>query len=152
MSDHTFNETVESLFKGMDNFLTTKTVVGEAIHVNDTLILPLVDVSFGVGAGAWSQEHKNSAGGGMGGKMTPSAVLVIKDGSVRMVPVNNNDPVSKIIDMAPDVIHRFMNKSEDDAAVESAVEHISEEEKRVRQTERALSCLTEEQNRLKSIE
>ena len=63
-----------------------------------------------------------------GGKMTPSAVLVIKDGSVRMVPVNNNDPVSKIIDMAPDVIHRFMNKSEDDAAVESAVEHISEEE------------------------
>ena len=70
MSDHTFNETVESLFKGMDNFLTTKTVVGEAIHVNDTLILPLVDVSFGVGAGAWSQEHKNSAGGGMGGKMT----------------------------------------------------------------------------------
>ena len=122
MSDHTFNETVESLFKGMDNFLTTKTVVGEAIHVNDTLILPLVDVSFGVGAGAWSQEHKNSAGGGMGGKMTPSAVLVIKDGSVRMVPV------SKIIDMAPDVIHRFMNKSEDDAAVESAVEHISEEE------------------------
>ena len=49
-----------------------------------------------------------------GGKMTPSAVLVIKDGSVRMVPVNNNDPVSKIIDMAPDVIHRFMNKSEDD--------------------------------------
>ena len=128
MSDHTFNETVESLFKGMDNFLTTKTVVGEAIHVNDTLILPLVDVSFGVGAGAWSQEHKNSAGGGMGGKMTPSAVLVIKDGSVRMVPVNNNDPVSKIIDMAPDVIHRIMNKSEDDAAVESAVEHISEEE------------------------
>ena len=64
----------------------------------------------------------------MGGKMTPSAVLVIKDGSVRMVPVNNNDPVSKIIDMAPDVIHRFMNKSEDDVAVESAVEHISEEE------------------------
>ena len=65
---------------------------------------------------------------GCGGKMTPSAVLVIKDGSVRMVPVNNNDPVSKIIDMAPDVIHRFMNKSEDDAAVEEAVEHISEEE------------------------
>ena len=56
MSDHTFNETVESLFKGMDNFLTTKTVVGEAIHVNDTLILPLVDVSFGVGAGAWRQD------------------------------------------------------------------------------------------------
>ena len=126
--ENNFKDTVNSLFKGMDAFISAKTVVGDAIHVGDTIILPLVDVSFGVGAGAWSQEHKNSAGGGMGGKMTPSAVLVIKDGSVRMVPVNNNDPVSKIIDMAPDVIHRFMNKSEDDAAVESAVEHISEEE------------------------
>ena len=126
--ENNFKDTLNSLFKGMDAFISAKTVVGDAIHVGDTIILPLVDVSFGVGAGAWSQEHKNSAGGGVGGKMTPSAVLVIKDGSVRMVPVNNNDPVSKIIDMAPDVIHRFMNKSEDDAAVESAVEHISEEE------------------------
>lgn len=31
MADNNFNETVESLFKGMDSFLTTKTVVGEAI-------------------------------------------------------------------------------------------------------------------------
>ena len=45
MSDPTFNETVESLFKGMDNFLTTKTVVGEAIHVNDTLILGLITLA-----------------------------------------------------------------------------------------------------------
>ena len=36
--------------------------------------------------------------------------------------------IQTLRDMAPDVIHRFMNKSEDDAAVESAVEHISEEE------------------------
>ncbi len=52
MSDNAFNATVESLFKGMDSFITTKTVVGEAIHIGDTIILPLVDVSFGVAAGA----------------------------------------------------------------------------------------------------
>ena len=45
-----FNETVGSLFKGMDSFLSTKTVVGEAIHIGDTIILPLVDVTFGVAA------------------------------------------------------------------------------------------------------
>ena len=49
MSDNTFHATVESLFKGMDNFITTKTVVGEAIHIGDTIILPLVDVSFEIG-------------------------------------------------------------------------------------------------------
>ena len=59
MADNTFNQTVESLFKGMDSFLTTKTVVGEAVKFDDgTIILPLVDVSFGVGAGAFAQEDK----------------------------------------------------------------------------------------------
>ena len=51
MADNSFNNTVESLFKGMDSFITTKTVVGDAIHIGDTIILPLVDVSFGVAAG-----------------------------------------------------------------------------------------------------
>ena len=58
---------MESLFKGMDSFITTKTVVGDAIHIGDTIILPLVDVSFGVAAGAFSQEKKNNGAGGMGG-------------------------------------------------------------------------------------
>ena len=56
MADNSFNNTVESLFKGMDSFITTKTVVGDAIHIGDTIILPLVDVSFGVAAGAFSAE------------------------------------------------------------------------------------------------
>ena len=51
-----FNNTVESLFKGMDSFISTKTVVGDAIHIGDTIILPLVDVAFGVAAGAFNQE------------------------------------------------------------------------------------------------
>ena len=60
MADNSFNNTVESLFKGMDSFITTKTVVGDAIHIGDTIILPLVDVSFGVAAGAFSAEKKNN--------------------------------------------------------------------------------------------
>ena len=47
-----FKETVEALFQGLDSVVTSKTVVGEAIHINGTIILPLVDVSFGIGAGA----------------------------------------------------------------------------------------------------
>ena len=71
-----FNETVASLFKGMDSFLSAKTVVGEAVHVNDTIILPLVDVSFGVGACAFAGDKKNNAGGGMGGKMSQVLFLL----------------------------------------------------------------------------
>ena len=51
-NNNSFESTVSSLFKGMDQFISSKTVVGDAITVGDTIILPLVDVSFGVGAGA----------------------------------------------------------------------------------------------------
>ena len=59
MADNTFQSTVETLFKGMDGFITTKTVVGEAIHMDGTILLPLVDVTFGCGAGATSNNAKN---------------------------------------------------------------------------------------------
>ena len=99
-NDNTFQKTVESLFKGMDSFITTKTVVGDAIHIGDTIILPLVDVSFGVGAGAFSQEKKNNGGGGMGAKITPSSILVIQNGTTRLVNVKNQDGLTKILDLS----------------------------------------------------
>ncbi len=129
MSDNQFHVTVESLFKGMDGFMSSKTVVGEPMRVNDSIILPLVDVSFGMAAGAWNKERKDSAAGGIGGKLSPSAVLVIKDGTVRMVPVNSSDPVSKVIDMAPDLINRFLGKTESDPDVEVTIEKMKEDAK-----------------------
>ena len=102
MADNRFDSTVEALFKGMDGFLSTKTVVGDAVRFDDgTIILPLVEVSFGVGAGAFNSNGKNNAGGGMGGKITPSSVLVIQNGSARLVNVKNQDTVTKVIDMVP---------------------------------------------------
>lgn len=112
MADNSFNTTVESLFKGMDSFITTKTVVGDAIHIGDTIILPLVDVSFGVAAGAFSQEKKNNGAGGMGGKIMPSAVLVIQNGTTKLVNIKNQDGVTKILDMVPDFVNKFTSKND----------------------------------------
>ena len=109
-----FNTTVGSLFQGMDKFLSTKTVVGEPTTIGDTIILPLVDVSFGVAAGAFSSTEKNNGAGGLGGKMTASAVLVIKDGQIRLVNVKNQDTVTKVLDMVPDLIDRFQKKGDKD--------------------------------------
>ena len=111
-ADVSFSNTVESLFKGMDAFITTKTVVGDAVRFDDgTIILPLVDVAFGVAAGAFegkeSEEIKSNGGGGMGGKIQPSAVLVIKDGNCKLVNVKNQDGMTKLLDMVPDVVDKF---------------------------------------------
>lgn len=112
MSDHTFDSTVESLFKGMDSFITTKTVVGEAIHIGDTIILPLVDVSFGVAAGVFAKKKQSNGGGGMGGKIMPSAVLVISDGTTKLVNVKNQDGITKVLDMVPDFVNKFTSKND----------------------------------------
>ncbi len=121
-----FNTTVASLFQGMDKFLSTKTVVGDPTTIGNTIILPLVDVSFGVAAGAFSEEKKSNGAGGMGGKMTPSAVLVIKDDQIRLVNVKNQDTVTKVLDMVPDIIDRVQKKksSEEAPEVEQAVAEI----------------------------
>ena len=124
MGDNTFHTTVESLFKGMDSFITTKTVVGEAIHIGETIILPLVDVSFGVAAGVFSDDKKQNGGGGMGGKLMPSAVLVISNGTTKLVNVKNQDGVTKSLDMVPDFVNKFTSNKdhivEDEGAREKA--------------------------------
>ena len=126
-SENDFKSTVESLFKGMDSFITTKTVVGEAITVGDTIIVPFVDVSFGVGAGAGNNGQKNSASGagGLGGKMTPSAVLVIKNGSTKLVNIKNQDAVTKILDMIPDIVERFTKPKENQEMSDAEVVDIA---------------------------
>ena len=117
---NSFKETVESLFYFMYSVITSKTVVGEAIHINGTIILPLMDVSFGIGAGSFNADKKEKGMGGIGGKMTPSAVIVIQDGKTKLVNIKNQDTVTKLLDMVPDVIDRFTSKdeklSEDDVA------------------------------------
>ena len=121
MADNSFNNTVESLFKGMDSFITTKTVVGDAIHIGGTIILPLVDVSFGVAAGAFSQENKNNGAGGMGGKINPSAVLVIQNGVTKLVNIKNQDGMTKILDMVPDFINKFTSGKDTDDIIDDVV-------------------------------
>jgi uncharacterized spore protein YtfJ len=136
--ENNFNQTVDTLFQGMDGFISTKTIVGEPINVNGVLIIPLADVQFGVGAGAFvSQDGKSNAGGGLTGKVSPSAVLVIQNGNAKLVNVKNQDTVVKILDMIPDLIPEIVDKitamikgkdqseDADEEAVENAVNELT---------------------------
>ena len=122
MADNNFKGTVEALFHGMDGVVSSKTVVGEAIHTHDTIILPLVDVSFAVGAGAFNAEKKERGAGGIGGKMTPCAVLVIQNGHTRLVNIKNQDTITKILDMVPDVIDKFTGDKDEKMTEEDVMD------------------------------
>ncbi len=127
------NTSLDTLFSKMDGFVSSKTVVGEPMILGDVTVIPLVDVSFGVGAGASdrSGEKKTgeTCGGGLGAKITPAAVIIIKDGKIQLVNVKNENSVNKLIDMVPGILDRLSFKK-------SSKKDLSESEKEVFSEER----------------
>ena len=124
----TAKDALKDLIAQMEGFVSTKTVVGEAIHIDNTIILPLVDVSMGAGAGARDKEKSGGVGGGVTAKMSPSSVLVIKDGQTRLVNIKQQDTITKVLDMVPDLIDKFKGTHKaEDAAVIEAVKGAAEE-------------------------
>jgi uncharacterized spore protein YtfJ len=82
----------------IEKLLTTKTVVGEPIHIGDNTIVPLVAIGFGFGGGAGmgedqkagAQKGSGSGAGGGGGVRPIALVIVDKDGHARVEPVRTS--------------------------------------------------------------
>ena len=96
---------VASMINGLDQFVSSKTVVGDPIHIDDTIIIPLVSVSFGMGAG--SMGPKDYQAGGMGGRVSPNSVIVIHNGITRLINISTHSGMDRILDMVPDFVDRF---------------------------------------------
>ena len=71
--------------------------------------------------------------GAIGARMSPSAVLVIKNGSTKLVNIKNQDAVTKILDLVPDVVDKLSagkkNMMDDDDAVDIAFPDKDDDEK-----------------------
>lgn len=109
--------------KSIKGLIDVNTVIGEPMEVSsDTVIIPISRVSFGFGGGGSEfaskvKNDENLFGGGMGGgaSVKAEAFMVITNGNVRIVPVNNSgSPVDKIVDMVPvaiDKVNGFISKN-----------------------------------------
>ena len=106
MADN-FEKTIQALMSGVEEHLSTKTIIGEPIKCDDIVIFPMADVSFGIAAGSFVQEKKNNGTGGVGAKMTPSAILVIQNGTSKIINIKDKDSVNKIIEMIPDILNKI---------------------------------------------
>ena len=130
MANTNIDGTISTLFHGMDGFVSSKSVVGDPIKVGDTIIIPLLDVNFGMAAGAFNKQTGNNAACCIGANLSPDAVLVISNGKTRLVNIKNQDAISKIIDMAPEIVDRITGffkkeKTEEEEQIEQAVEEAS---------------------------
>lgn len=132
MASETGNN-LEILFGKMEEFVSSKTVVGDAVKIGDVTLIPLVDVTVGVGAGGG---EKGQGGGGLGAKIVPSAVIAIYNGNVQLINIKNQDAVSKLIDMAPGIAAKLnfgsaFRKKDDDYTEVNVEKKVRFEEKTV---------------------
>ena len=104
----------KKLFEDFKEMITTESVVGQPIYLGDAVIVPFVDVSFGFGSGQTGQEGKSGGEAG-GGKLTPTAVLILKGERVELFSIKNaaaTNTVDKVLNMVPEVISHFRKKKD----------------------------------------
>lgn len=101
------SDKMEALFQSFKHMISVETVVGEAVHIGDTTLVPFVDVAFGFGTGGAGTKGDGAGGGG---KMTPTAILVIKGDRVELFSVkdgNKSGAFEKLLNMVPEIIDKM---------------------------------------------
>ena len=106
--------TIETLFKGMEGLVQSKTVVGEPIHVDGITLVPLIEVSAGLASGALGKSAKQNGAGAMSAKISPVALLVVQDGHTRLVSVKNPDVFSRLLDLIPEAVDKITGGTKPD--------------------------------------
>ena len=108
---------LENTIAKIREMVDVNSVVGEPITAGDVTIIPISKISIGLGGGGSDfvsknpNHQENPFGGGVGAgiKVTPVAFLIVKDGSVRMLPVSApaNTTVDRLVDMVPDTLDKI---------------------------------------------
>ncbi len=109
---------LESTIGKIREMVDVNSVVGDPITTPDGVtIIPISKISVGFGGGGSDfvsknvNRHENPFGGGAGAgvTVTPVAFLVVKEGSVRMLPVAEpaSTTADRIVEMVPDLLDKL---------------------------------------------
>lgn len=130
MADHPIEGLMTTAMQSIKDMVDVNTIVGDAVQAPDgTVIIPISRVAFGFAAGGGEynsccevkqgEEDDDEEGGGKaGGKfpfaggsgagvsINPVAFMVVGNNQIKLLPVNMNSSVEKILDLVPDLIER----------------------------------------------
>ena len=98
----------------MEDFIKSKTIFGEHIQIGDTTLIPVVDVSFGLGSGSGdgsdNRERWNRWWGRSRCQGLPAAIIVMKDNNVEVLPIKKSSGLEKLLEMVPDLVQRIKSE------------------------------------------
>ncbi|MCK8827102.1 GerW family sporulation protein [Natroniella acetigena] len=126
MDDHPIETLMNTAMGNIKKMVDVNTIVGDAVETKDgSVIIPISKVNFGFAAGGGeysskenkknsSEEPKFSGGSGAGVMLQPMAFLVVKENQVRLLPVNDNAVIERLINIAPELIEQIKGFSKKD--------------------------------------
>lgn len=115
MDNHPIENLMKSTLENIKEMVDVNTIVGDAVESKDgSLIIPISKVSFGFASGGSEFAPKCSSqsqsdypfGGGSGAGVTvkPVAFLVLKNETVRLLAVDQDNTYDRIVDSVPQII------------------------------------------------
>ena len=120
-------DTIKTLLDGVAGLVDTKKVIGDPFTVGDTTIIPFIESSVGIGVGEFSATQNKNAGG-MALKISPVACLVIQNGFTKLINIQNQDAITKALDMIPDLVDKLtLRRHQVSEEVEEAIDDLDTE-------------------------
>ena len=114
MAEKPVQEIMAASLEKIRDLVDSNTVIGSPIHTQDgATILPISKISFGFVSGGTdfatkTQQDLFGGAASAGGSVTPVGVLVIKEGSVKLMQLaEGGATVDRLINMMPEVIDRI---------------------------------------------
>lgn len=112
MAEHPIQGLMQTAMESIKQMVDVNTVVGDAVQTGDGgVIIPVSRVSFGFAAGGGEYGVKDPSsdapfggGSGAGVSVQPVAFLVVHGGDVRLLPVDGNTALERLLDLTPDII------------------------------------------------
>lgn len=98
------SEKIKTVLEELQKFVSSETVVGKPIKSDGITIIPLVDVTFGVGFGFNGKTAEDVQGGGIGGSMSPNSLLIIENGTTKLVSIKDSNSITALI---PQIMDRL---------------------------------------------
>ena len=114
-NNHPINEVLQTTMSKIHEMVDANTVVGKPIVTQDGVtLIPVSKLSFGFATGGSdfgkTQNVPKNFGGGAGAGVTivPLSFLIVKDGSVRLLPVAPppGDTASRVVDLVPEMFDK----------------------------------------------
>lgn len=129
MAEHPIQGLMTTAMESIKDMVDVNTIVGDAVQAPDgTVIIPISKVAFGFAAGGGEYNSKCAAnvsmdedsegsdqsigkfpfagGSGAGVSINPVAFMVVGQGQIKLLPVNMNSSLEKILDMIPNLIEK----------------------------------------------